>query len=166
MSLSVDSSQALSLRMEAYILQLSDIYQRWMAWLTATELLSIDATPETVGQLQERGLSLITELRDALEGREQILDSAQQAGWTATTLRSLAESLPAWKRPRFRAAFDASRQQLAQLRRLHTATWVYLNESANFYNDLTRLISGTVAQHVYMDDRPRECGGHLLDACL
>ena len=66
-----------------------------------------------------------------------------------------------------RASFEMARQQLDQLRRLHVAAWVTLNQSATFYNDTTRLLMcGSARQDVYLTDGPPQTGGQLLDTNL
>jgi hypothetical protein len=163
----MDQPQAMALRLESYLMQLSDVNRRLSGWLDRTQSAALKNQPDQLMGLQQEADTLMKDVREIVTSRQQILSSAQQAGWRVTSLGALARQLPIWKRPRFRAAFESAKQQLQQLRRLHVATWLLLGQSANYCHEVTTLLmSGTTKTDVYFANGPRETGGQLLDAQL
>lgn len=157
------------MRIEAYLLQLNQVQRRWHRWLSDMQLAATQRQAERLGELQLASQSLNDELREVSELRLQMIEQARLEGWPVRNLRSIAERLPAWNRPRFRASVNAARTQIEQLRRLHIATWVVLNQCFQYYDQMAMLITyGAVRHDVY--EMPRsslmESGGQLLDASL
>jgi hypothetical protein len=163
------SAQTITMRLEAYLLQLTDVQKRWQRWLSSTLNAATNMDTDRLLVLQAEADTLGNELAEISQHRQQMLSEAQQSGWQARTLTSLAQRLPAWNRPKFRAAFSAARNQLEQLKRLHLATWVMLNQSAQHYQEMTMLLTlGTTQQDVYGMDysKSRDGGGQLLDTSV
>lgn len=163
----MDVSHNLSTRLETYLLQLSDLNQRWQHWLNSTESAVVLNEVNQLVALQGAGQQLIENLREVTADRESILESARQAGWPASNLSVLARQLPVWQRPRFRDSFENAKRQLQHLRRLHIAAWVLLGQSASFCQQITQLISsGSTRQDVYLENSASDSGGQLLDEQL
>jgi|688.fasta_scaffold00671_42 hypothetical protein len=163
----MDMTQTLTMRLEAYLLQLTDWNQRWQEWLTSTESAVVLNQANQLLTLQDSGQQLIENLRSITADRESILASASQSGWSASNLATLARQLPIWQRPRFRDSFEKAKRQLQHLRRLHIASWVLLGQSANYCQEVTQLLtSGSTRQDVYLENSSYDTGGQLLDAQL
>lgn len=163
------SAQAVTLRLEAYLVQLGEVHRLWQSWLSNTQKAATAIDTDQLVALQSVAGELGKELENIRDSRQRMLTEARQSGWPAKSLLSLAEKLPAWNRPSFRAAFSTARNRLEQIRRLHVATWVMLNQSAQHYQEMTMLLTlGTTHRDVYETDgsRLRDGGGQLLDASL
>lgn len=163
------SPQGITMRLEAYLLQLSDVRRRWQEWLTEMQSAAVAHDSTKLDSLHTQSKRLNDELREVVESRQRMIDEAREAGWQVRTLRNLAERLPAWNRPKFRAAFMAARNQLELLRRLHIATWVFMNQTSQHFQEITLLMShGSLCQSVYECEhsQPLEGGGQLLDSSL
>jgi hypothetical protein len=163
------SAQVIAARLESYLIELSDMHQRWQNWLSSTQNAAVNVDTDRLLALQVQSEALWAELTEICTTREKMLKAAQESGWQARTLRSLAERLPAWNRPKFRAAFSIARNQMEQLKRLHIATWVLLSQSAQHCQEMTMLLTlGTTQQDVYGIDicTTRDGGGQLLDTSL
>lgn len=65
-----------------------------------------------------------------------------------------------------RSSLLAARQQLANLRRLHVATWVLLSQLLHFYQESMQLLMLGYPPHVYQSGLQVETGGRLLDQSL
>lgn len=157
------------MRLEAYLIQLSELQRRWLQWLKETQRAANGFDTDRLLALQIEAKELGQELVQICDSRQQMLSDSQHGGWPARTLGSLAERLPAWNRPQFRAAFTKARNQLQQLKRLHISTWVMLNQSAQHYQDMTMLLTlGTTHHDVYGMDlcKSRDGGGQLLDTSI
>ena len=165
----VEDINAITFRLESYLLQLSEINDRWAAWLARNEQTVLDLpAAEQLQSLNAQAAELMEELTAVTASRQQILDDAAQLGLPAADLHTLAKSLPAWKRPRLRGAISTAKRQLANLRRLHVATWVLISHKLQFYRDsMALMMLGTIRQDVYLQTRDTDTGGgQLLDASL
>ncbi len=165
----MDDVNAITFRLESYLLQLSEINRRWEDWLRTSETSAFDRPDHTQQQtLATQAESLMQELQGVNASRQAILDDAAKLGLAATDLQSLARNLPAWNRPRLRAAIATAKRQLANLRRLHVAAWVLVSQRLQFYHDsMALLMLGTVRQDVYLKTKDSDTGGgQLLDASL
>ncbi len=160
-------ANSITFRLEAYLLQLADVNQRWTQWLSRGELAVASNNRGELAEFESQATGLIGELADMLESRQQLLDDAKQIGLSYADLHSLARSLPAWGRPRLRAAVALASQQLSNLRRLHVATWLLIHQRLQLYRDsIALMMVGTTQQAVYLPTQSMEGGGQLLDASL
>ena len=157
------------MQIEAYLMQLSDVQQRWQKWLSEMQRATANRDLDKLNKLQQSAEGLNQELRDLTANRQQMIDEARQSGQPVRSLRGIAERLPAWGRPRFRAAFNTARNQIEQLQRMHIATWVLVNQSVHYFQEINMLFSyGAIRNDVYdlPHSNPLEGGGQLLDASL
>jgi hypothetical protein len=165
----MQSAHQITASLEEYLSRLDQVQQRWQKWLLETQRAAMKLNAEQLQQLHADAEELHAELLSVCDRRSQILADARQSGWAANTLRSLAEQLPAWSRPRFRFSFSVALNQSAQLKRYHQATWVLLNRTANHFSDLMRIMTlGTTRQDTYFVEQApfAERGGQLLNANL
>ncbi len=178
----MEAEKSLTFRLETYLIQLADINRRWTTWLIDCELgaLKRDYRPmQPQGLLDHRHAishdnplastanSLFAELQQVVEDRQQILIDARQAGFVAADLTALARLLPAWDKPALRQSLLAARSQLANLRRLHVASWVLISQAFHFYNDTLQMLMVGSTPYVYQHGRQTDLGGgRLLDASL
>lgn len=164
----MEDSNSITMRLEAYLMQLSDVNRRWADWLALSEQAAIKLDLDDLNTLAGGCQSLMSELQEMLSNRNQLLLDAASAGLPNTNLQAMARALPAWQRPSMRRAVLAAKMQLANLRRLHAAAWVLIHESATFYAGCLMLFSqGESQQHVYVPTRDADTGGgQLLDANL
>ncbi len=163
------SIQATTMQIEAYLMQLSDVQQRWQKWLSEMQRATANRDLDKLNKLQQSADGLNQELRDLTANRQQMISEARQNGQPVRSLRGIAERLPAWGRPRFRAAFNTARNQIEQLQRMHIATWVLVNQSVHYFQEINMLFSyGAIRNDVYElpHSNPLEGGGQLLDASL
>ncbi len=158
---------SITFRLESYLLQLADMNQRWNHWLSLGEIAVVLGDKVKLAEFESNAVGLIGELEGMLDSRQQLLNDAQEIGLTSTDLRSLAQRLPAWNRPRLRASVANANQQLANLRRLHVATWILINQRLQLYRDsISVMMAGKMQQAVYLPTQALEGGGLLLDASL
>lgn len=178
----MEAEKSLTFRLETYLIQLADINRRWTAWLVDCELGSLKREYRPMqpqGRLDNRQTALeenplastanalFAELRQVIEDRQQILTDARQAGFVAADLTALARQLPAWDKPALRQNLLFARSQLANLRRLHVASWVLISQAFHFYNDTLQMMMVGSTPHVYQHGRQTDLGGgRLLDASL
>ena len=162
--------QSTSVRLETYLLQLRETQQGFRDWLTQLQNASSERNMDRIAELQSRANSLRQELSDLVETRGELILLAQQHGWRVQNLVGLAQRLPVWSKARFRQLFAQAKNQLEMLQRIHLAVWVMMNQSANHYSDLMRLLTeGEVRQDVYSLSATQlhdKSGGHLLDASI
>jgi hypothetical protein len=168
----MDSVQAITEQLRLYLDRLAGLHQRQLKWLAANCDWQTLNTPVRLQSLTEDGRQLSDELSGLAITRKQLIDQANQLGWAVDSLRSLAQRLPIWRNRGFRASFSAARNRLAQLRRLHTETWVTVHQSAQHCQHLAMLLTqGHTRIDVYSPDglgsvSPSDSGGQLLDASL
>ncbi len=163
----MEAEKSLTFRLETYLVQLADVNRRWTQWLSDSELAVAGRESRQLLALESAATSLFQELQQVVVDRQQLLDDACQAGWEAPDLTSLAQCLPAWDRPALRQSLNMARWELANLRRLHVATWVLISQAVHFYNDTLQLLMVGNQPHVYQHGRPTDTGGgRLLDASL
>lgn len=163
----MEDVNSITFRLESYLLQLSEINQRWSEWLTRNELAVFGSDRRMMHEIEVEGLELMRELSGVLTGRQQILDDANATGIQADDLHSLARRLPAWNRSTFRGTVFNAKQQLANLRRLHVAIWVLITQRLYMVRDSKAiLMCGTVSRDVYTNNNMDLGGGQLLDASL
>lgn len=158
---------SITFRLESYLLQLSDLNQRWGEWLRQGEEATFSNPTEGFEQFESQAQLLMRELAAVVDSRECLLRDAGELGLPDRDLQGLARALPAWERPRLRTALAAAKQQLSSLRRLHVATWVLVSQRLQLYRDMISvLMAGTSQQAVYLPGTPLDGGGQLLDASL
>lgn len=158
---------SITFRLESYLLQLSDVNQRWTEWLGRGELAVVTGDKSGLHRFESQAAGLVNELAEMIGSRNHLLEDAKMLGLPHVDLHSLARALPAWERPRIRAAVSSAQQQLANLRRLHVATWILLHQRLQVYRDsLALLMVGTTKQSVYVATPALDGGGQLLDASL
>ncbi len=163
----VETEKSLSFRLESYLVQLADINRRWTQWLTSLELATNQQDSKQLIELQPTASSLFGELQQVIADRQQLLDDARRSELPCADLTTLAKCLPAWDKPSMRASLVQSRLQLAHLRRLHVATWVFISQAVHFYADSMQLLMAGDRPHVYTESREQDMGGgRLLDASL
>lgn len=163
----MEDANWLTVRLEAYLVRLSEISRRWSEWLGENELAAIANEHRPLQALQPVAEQLFLELKQVIIERQQLLDGARQCGLPHNDLTSLAHCLPAWNKPSLRSSLMAARQQLANLRRLHVATWVMLNQALQYYQGALQLLMVGNLPHVYHSHRYEETGGgRLLDQSL
>lgn len=178
----MEAEKSLTFRLETYLVQLADINRRWTVWLNECELgvlersnprgqpsgllVNGEGSPENHA-LGSTATSLFAELQQVIEDRKQILADARQAGLVAVDLTELARLLPAWDKPALRQSLLVARSQLANLRRLHVATWVLISQAFHFYSDTLQMLIVGSTPYVYQHGGQTDLGGgRLLDASL
>lgn len=163
----VEAEKSLTFRLESYLVQLADVNRRWADWLAGSELAAVGRDSQKLLALQPEAEVLFQELQQVIVNRQQLLDDARHSGLPHNDLTSLARRLPAWDKPSLRGNLLAARQQLANLRRLHVATWVLLSQLLRFYQESMQLLTSGYPPHVYHSERQAETGGgRLLDQSL
>ena len=163
----MEAEKSLTFRLESYLVQLADINRRWSDWLAGSELAAVSRDSRRLLALQPEAESLVQELQQVIVNRQQLLDDARQSGLPHHDLTSLARRLPAWDKPSLRNSLMVARQQLANLRRLHVATWVLLSQLLHFYQESMQLLMLGYPPHVYHAGLHVETGGgRLLDQSL
>ena len=163
----MDTEQQLSSRMENYLKQLMETNLRWSQWLKLGEFGSAALDRESLIAFEKQSQAISSDLQRAVEHRRELLQMAAEVGLPATSLTSLARSLPVWQRRGFRNAFEAARQQLEHLRRAHISAFILLHQSLQHSRDTLRLLStGGTTSPVYNASEPPDSGGQLLDAAL
>jgi len=163
----MQDTNSITFRLESYLLQLSEINRRWSEWLSRGEAAAITGNVAELTAFQNQANELTAELSEIVESRQNLLGDAQGIGLPHSDLQSLARSLPAWQRPRLRASMAVARQQLSDLRRLHAASWILLNQRLQLYRDsISLMMLGTSQQAVYLPRHALDGGGQLLDASL
>ncbi len=168
----MEAENSLTFRLESYLIQLSDVNRRWTAWLASSEQAAVSQDRAQLLALQGQAEGLFGELRQIITDRQLILDDAQQRGWSCPDLTTLAGRLSAGGKPGLRSSLSIARQHLANLRRLHIATWVLLNQAWQHCTDTLQLLMVGNQPHVYQSHshRPGKIadsdGGRLLDATL
>ncbi len=163
----MEDAHLLTVRLESYLAQLSQVNRRWSEWLGGNELAAVRNEHRPIQALEPEAELLFQELKQMIAGRQQLLDDARQSGWPHSDLTALAQRLPAWSSPGLRNSLMAARQQLASLRRLHVATWVMLNQAMQHYQGSLQLLMVGNLPHVYHSHQHAETGGgRLLDHSL
>lgn len=163
----MDAEKSLTFRLESYLVQLADINRRWSQWLATLESATVSGDPQRLQDLEPSAVALFDELKQVVEDRHQLLVDAQASGLPHTDLSALARYLPAWRKAAFRASLIQARSQLANLRRLHVATWVFISQAVNFYADSMQLLMAGTQPYVYLQSGNKDTtGGRLLDASL
>lgn len=157
----------LTARLESYLARLSEANRRWSDWLGGNELAAAESKQRPLQALQTEAELLFQQLEQVISERQQLLDEAQQHGLPHSDLTTLAQRLPAWSTPGLRNSLMLARQELANLRRLHVATWVMINQALQYYQGSLQLLMVGNLPHVYHSHQPEETGGgRLLDQCL
>lgn len=163
----MEAQRSLTFRLESYLVQLADVNRRWSDWLAGSELAAVSRDSRKLLALQPEAEVLFQELQQVIVNRQRLLDDARQSGLPHSDLTSLARRLPAWDKPSLRSSLMAARQQLANLRRLHVATWVLLSQLLHFYQESMQLLMLGYPPHVYHSGLQVETGGgRLLDQSL
>lgn len=159
---------SLTFRLESYLLQLTDINQRWTQWLTDTELTIAKSDSQQLTEVSATSEALMAELRELLDGRARLLADANATGLEVSDIATLAQRLPAWNKAGLRESVRYARSQVNNLRRLHAATWVMLSQMLHHYGDMMKILMlGHAKTDVYLKDARTEMGGgQLLDASL
>ncbi len=163
----MQDTNSITFRLESYLLQLSEINRRWLEWLSRGEAAAITGNIAELTEFESQATGLTAELSEIVKSRQNLLMDAQGIGLPSSDLHCLARSLPAWQRPRLRASIVAARQQLSDLRRLHAASWILLNQRLQLYRDsISLMMLGSSQQPVYLSRHALDGGGQLLDASL
>lgn len=160
---------SMGMRLETYLLQLSEIQLRWIDCLSHMQRAAQLQDLGNLEKLQSTVELLRVEMQEQIDRRGEMISEGQQAGLRVASLRGLAERLPAWSRPRFRAAFMAVKNQADQLRRMHIATWVLLHQTQQHLQDVSLIFTqGSARRDVYEcgTTTSAETGGHLLNTSL
>jgi hypothetical protein len=159
---------SLTLRLEAYLLQLSLVTQRWTEWLRGQEQAAAKLDLDRLQALHGEAQRMLNDLMEMRSLRQSVLDDALQVGLPATNLQTLARRLPAWRKGSFRATVRDARLQLANLRRVHMAAWVFIHQLTQFYAEtLAVLGDGSQANAAYIRSAAVDTsGGNLLDRDL
>lgn len=163
----MEDANLLTVRLESYLTRLSAANRLWSEWLSGNELAAGDIDNLPLEALQPEAEVLFDELKQVIADRQQLLNDARQCGLPHSDLASLAQHLPAWSKPGLRTSLMLARQELANLRRLHVATWVMLNQALQYYQGSLQLLMVGNLPHVYHSHRHEETGGgRLLDQSL
>ncbi len=161
---------SMTMRLETYLLQLSEVHSRWQSVLTQMQRAAQLREPLELQKLEAEVLQVQAEMQELVDRRKEIIEEARQSGWRVSSLRGVAERLPAWNRPRFRGAFNAAKNQCEQLRRIYVATWVLLHQTAQHYQDISLIfMQGSSRRDVYefSSSSPSDMsGGQLLNEAL
>ena len=161
---------SMTMRLETYLLQLSEVQQRWHNLLIQMQRAAQLREMMQLQDLQAEANQIHGEMQELGQRRSEMIGEARELGWRVSSLRAIAEALPAWNRPRFRAAFNAARNQGDQLRRLHIATWVLLHQTAQHYQDVSLIfMQGSTRRDVYDFGQTASndiSGGQLLNEAL
>ena len=161
-------TQSLLPRLEAYLDQLADIHRRWSEWLAGHEVAVVGWDRSRMAALESTAAGLFAELKQLVDERQSLLRDAHDAGVSAGDVGGLARSLESVARPSLRMAVEGARQRMAQLRRLHAATWLLVHHSLDYCNGTLRILAQGEAQSpVYLNASESSTGGgRLLDERL
>lgn len=156
----------ISERLETYLAILSEIHDRWSAWLHNIEQAVVGIDDDRLQQITTTASALMGELKGVLETRQTLLADAKAQGFSAPDLSSLARSLPQWKDPELRRKVAKAKSQLGHLRRLHFSTWVVMHQTVQHFGHVMRMLThGSAKPDVYTDTRHADNqGGRLLNA--
>lgn len=161
---------SMTMRLETYLLQLSEVHGRWQSVLTQMQRAAQLRETLELQKLEAEVLQVQAEMQELVDRRKEMIEEARQSGWRVSSLRGVAERLPAWNRPRFRAAFNAAKNQCEQLRRIYVATWVLLHQTAQHYQDISLIfMQGSSRRDVYefsSSSTSDMSGGQLLNEAL
>ncbi|MCA9127345.1 MAG: hypothetical protein KDB22_09670 [Planctomycetales bacterium] len=160
--------QVLSRQLDNYLQRLSDVNERWSAWLNQMEQAIGQIDLNLLSQLAPVAQSLTQELQELTDTRTELLKSAAQLGLPNANLNAAAQKLKMWHQGRLRDRLRSARGQLARLRRMHTSTWVLTSQILRYYREVMNLlIEGKTEPSVYVANRHADTGGgRLLDASL
>ncbi|MFO0941118.1 MAG: hypothetical protein U0930_10150 [Pirellulales bacterium] len=161
---------SMTMRLETYLLQLSEVQQRWHDLLIQMQRAAQLREMIELQEMHSKADLIHGEMQELAQRRSEMIQEARESGWRVSSLRAIAEYLPAWNRPRFRSAFNTARNQGDQLRRLHIATWVLLHQTAQHYQDVSLIfMQGSTRRDVYdfgQSSNNDMSGGQLLNEAL
>ncbi len=157
------NTDSITMRLEAYLIQLTAVNQRWVDWLRRQEQSVVSLELESLQALRQEAGQLIAELSEMKSLRSTMLEDAERLGLPARNLQMLARSLPAWKKNSVRAAITSARGQLSNLRRLHVAVWVLIHQMSHFYSGSLQLLTdGATGRPAYVRSGNVDTGGGTL----
>lgn len=151
--------------LDNYLDSALEILSKWGQWLSEHERHVLESGPEALLAHAAGAEQLHGELVELSERRSELLALAHAAGFECSTLKQLAQTLPQWHQPEFRARVKSVERSMANLRRLSTAAWLLVNQCSRVVNEAMLLMTqGSTMQSVYVAvPHADTSGGQILD---
>lgn len=155
----------LYLLLNAYLTSAQEILSNWGQWLSEHEQHVLQSESDALAAHAESAGDLQDDLLQLSQRRTQLLALAHRSGLECSSLKQLAQRLPQWNLPDFRSRVRNVELCMVNLRRLHTAAWMLVNQCTRVVDEtLLLMTSGSTMQSVYVEVPHADTGGgQILD---
>ena len=161
---------SLAEQIHSYLTQLDETCSRWSGWLAINEDAALRQDPKTLNSLHSSASQLNEEIQSLVKDRAQILlQGSSGPKGNASSLTTLVRELPLELQSGLHKRIQRTRRQLANLQRLHLATWLLVHQNLQYLTDMFCILTHgrEVTADVYTDQRHADRGGgQLLDKAL
>lgn len=151
--------------LDHYLDSALEILSNWGQWLADHERHVLESDAASLAAHAGTAQDLHGELAQLSQRRAELLERARASGFVCASLKQLAQALPQWREPQFRARVRNVERCMANLRRLNTAAWMLVNQCSRVVDEtLLLMTSGSTLQSVYIDVPHADTGGgQILD---
>lgn len=166
MSQQTDLHNSLYSSLENYLVSAMETLSSWGEWLSEHERLVLESDMVALESHAGMAAPLQVDLAALRARRGMVLAEAHASGFTCSTLKLLAQSLPQWRSNfEFRQRVKNVERSMASLRRLNTAAWLLVNQCAHVIDETLMLMtSGSTMHGAYIDvPHADTTGGQILD---
>ena len=152
--------------LEKYLASALEVLSGWGEWLAEHERRVLESNIESLQAHAAEAQELHSDLKDLSQRRADVLARARAAGFTCSTLKQLAQSLPQWHtEPELRQRVKNVENCTVSLRRLNTAAWLLVNQCSRVVDETLMLMTtGSTLRGAYIDaPHADNYGGQILD---
>ena len=144
--------------------RLAAAQQELLALLSTKSEFLKERDHEGLASLQPREESILAELQECFQQRQQLLEEAGEAGMPADSIRSLMAALPRDSTQTLQRPLDTSIKQSLLLRHQSVAQWVFVQRTILHLSNMLEIIAtGGRPEPTYGERGARESSGALMD---
>lgn len=152
--------------LNAYLDRALDILGAWGNWLNEHDRMIVSSELTGLQKHLYSAVGLTEDLTELGQARTELLAEARRSGFTCSTLKQLAQSLPQWRtKSELRRKVNNVEMSMTHLRRLNVASWMLVHHCARHANETMLLMTeGSTVQGAYISAPHADTsGGQLLD---
>jgi hypothetical protein len=147
-----------------FLSQLSTVQEQTLEALARKRDLLAKADTQGLAALENEEDQLVGRLQDCLDQRQKLLDRASQEGLPATSIRSLAKSLPTRQQDRLSDSLRHASHRARLLQHHSLVNWVLVQKTLIHLSQLLEIIAtGGRLQPTYQRDGAVQVTGALVD---
>jgi hypothetical protein len=147
-----------------FLSHLSTVQEQTLEALARKRDLLAKADTQGLAALENEEDQLVGRLQECLDQRQRLLDRASQEGLPATSIRSLAQSLPTRQQDRLSDSLRHASHRARLLQHHSLVNWVLVQKALIHLSQLLEIIAtGGRLQPTYQRDGTVQATGALVD---